>query len=192
MYPELPGWFAPRLAPWLALFGVGAIWSPLVFLCVVELNWIPGGVHFGVDVLIGLWAAALVLGFAMMMLGIAGLAGSGARGVTSRSRVETGRVALFAGIALLLGFAVLVSTIAFVESCESPCIGGGGVMGGTRLIAASCGAVCALGIGPSQLLWPVQLVAVAIVLDVIGGLLAAVAVGRAISESRVHRLTIAG
>lgn len=183
---------APRLAPSLAVVGVAAIWSPLAFLGIVELYGIPGGIPGGIVTLIGLWAVASVLGFVAMMLGITGMAERSTPRLPSRVHAVVDRVGLLAGIALLLGFAVLVGTIAFAESCQSPCTGGGGVMGSTQLAAASCGGVCALSIGPSQLLWPIQLLAIAITLDVVGGVLATVAVVRAIGNSRSHRLKLAG
>ena len=60
------------------------------------------------------------------------------------------RIALVAGMVLLLGFVILAGTIAFVQSCERPCIGGGGVVGNFSTASAACGAVCAIPVGQGR------------------------------------------
>src|SRR5580658_1233624 len=134
-----------------AAIGVVVSWIPFALLGLAEISVIPTVGHVTLLAIIAVWAVTSVLGFVAMCLGVSRLGDLRTEWV-GPSRRPGARMAIAAGIALVLGVVVLASTVGFIDSCQPPCIGGGGVMGPSSAAAASCGEVCAVNIGSGQLI----------------------------------------
>jgi hypothetical protein len=171
------------------MVGLLAIWGPFGFLALVTLNAIPGGEHVTVANILVVWAFVWILGFGASTLGLATMRGSRLGGSARAGVKGSFRSMAAAGVTLLLGFLVLASTVAFVGSCEHGCTGGGGVVGNHSATTEGCGAPCAINLGNSTMVWPIQLLAISIVLGVIGAVLATVAVGREFLPSPARPVT---
>jgi hypothetical protein len=170
----------------LAVLGLIAIWGPLGYVALEALGVMPGGLRPTTRAtLVAGWAIAWILGSVTMILGLGRLGGPKVDGMAHARSKRAVRIAGVAGVALLLGFLLLLVTFAFIDSCQPPCRGGGGVVGNDSTSSASCGATCAVNFGDGQLVWPIQLLAISIMLGVTGASLATVAVGRAIYPTSV-------
>ncbi len=159
--------------------GVVLILSPMVFLLLGTVGGFGSAFRPALTELLVAWALLWLVGFTMMVTGIVTAGKRAASARVDQVRPPGLRIALVAGVVLLLGFVILAGTIAFVQSCERPCIGGGGVVGNFSTASAACGAVCAIPVGQG-LLWPIQLLGAAFTLSIADGVLSLVAVARAI------------
>jgi hypothetical protein len=177
---------SPRvLSAALALTGLLLFVGPLALFGFVALPANPGWTYTMAMEFLVAWAFVSTVGFALLIVGIASLGRTTVRGLRpSRLERRAGlRAAVTAGVVLLLGFSMLVATVVFVNSCRPDCPYGGGSVGPRSGSAATCSGICSVSLGSLEL-WPIDLIVLAILLEIASGVLATVAFTQAISASR--------
>jgi hypothetical protein len=182
---NLPGsWVVKEAAVRANVFvavGIVLVVLPFLFLLV------PAGLTFAE---VGpIWAVMWIVGYALAFRGIAIFGRLTSPDPIHIARPPGGRLAVAAGVFLLIGFLTLVAAFSFVSTCQTPCIEPNGVSPGVAAMNSGCGTPCVITVGPTATIGPVQVLIGSFTSDAIG-VLFLIAAGRTASASASRRKSL--